>query len=508
MKKQTILNTQILQEGGEALYKKWFSQSKSKQFITHPDTIYFMITPDITGMDYVNNEPWQKFTAYLKQRKDKADLIRDNIPVFADVYADLEVVPYKGAQMYGLHFGIEDRFDVFVCPHVPNEKTPPIQVQLRSNFLWIGGMRNAFDEAYFCVRQVLKSYGLEIKEVQENRIDYAFHTNYINDLMNFFPENDLKKMQVSNFTRAEKQYDLQTFGDDEDITSDYLLIGRKKSNNALFVAYNKTKEVIEQGYKQFFIQIWKDYNLINDFDVWILERAFNKGSYESKDMFRCEFYFTYGTDDEIRKEIGEKLNNPDTPAKYWKKRAKGLVPDITIITNIEIRTKHKLYGRLNIPMLTTEQSPKKNIYNIFEQMSEIIRFITEDTIRFVKYKGEHADTERHKRPMADWWQRLRNAKMVEITDLWVIDYIRHYEHTLNLERQKSLTISKMAGTGAYLNVSKTTLSTPRGKECAEDPKEDLAHDWKIFLENLNDNDFRKYRLTKKKRMKDILRRYD
>ncbi|MDR2568955.1 MAG: hypothetical protein LBD23_01490 [Oscillospiraceae bacterium] len=408
--------------------------------------------------------------------------------------------------MYSCHFGLDSFFDVFVCTYVPNDKTPPIQVQIRSNSLWLDGIKDSFDKAYKCVEDVLASFDIKIKETQENRIDYAFHTNYINDLMNFFPEKDLKRMQISNFGRAEKQYDLQTFSDDEEIESDYLLIGRKKSNNALFVAYNKTKEVIEQGYKQFFIPVWKKYGLINDFDVWLLEKAFKKGKYEEKDRARCEFYYDYGKDDEIRREIYSKLQNPDTPLKWFKKRAKGLVPDMTIITNIEIRTKRKIYERLKKPFVTNDKTPKKNIYSIFNQMSEIISFITEETIRFVKYKGEHEQTERTKRPMADWWVRLRNAKKIEIENMLDIDYIRQYEHDLNLERQKSLTLNKLAGAGAFLNVTTGVFEYAKVKNKENKPRKDILTDFQRFYGELNDNDFRKYGIIRDKRQKDILRR--
>jgi len=504
MRETTIKNTTVCMENGEEFVSKWFSQRKRSQFITHVDTLYFMVKPDIDS--YKDSAEWEAFTSHLLEKKERADRIRDDIPIFDDVYEGLEVAPYKGAQMYSCHFGMQDFFDVFVCTYVPNDKTPPIQVQIRSNSLWIDGMVNSFDKAYGCIEKVLGSFGIKVKEVQENRIDYAFHTNYINDFLNFFPERDLKRMQVSNFGRAEKQYDLQTLSDDEDVENDYLLIGRKKSNNALFVAYNKTKEVIEQGYKQFFIPIWKKYGLINDFDEWVLERAFKIGKYEAKDKIRCEFYYDYGKDEEIRREIYDKLRNSDTPARYWKKRAKGLVPDITIITNIEIRTKRKLYDRMRIPVLVTDETPKKNIYNLFEQMSEIIRFITEDTIRFVKYKGKYSDLERTQRPMTDWWVRLRNAKRVEISDLWVIDYIRQYQHDLNLERQKTLTLNKMSGMGAYNSVTTGMFSVAKSEDPEKETKIDVLQDFKLFYENLNDNDFIKYKLLKEKRTKDILRR--
>jgi hypothetical protein len=504
MKREIVKNTAICTENGEDFFAKWFYKYTEKGFIKHVDTLYFMVTPDIE--DYEKSERWKNFIERLLKTELVSKKTGENIPVFEDVYKGLEVAGNRGAQMYSLHFGLEDSFDIFTCVNVPNSKTPPIQVQVRSQSLWIDGLQGSFDKAYACIEKVLKSFDMNIKKVQDNRIDYAFHTNYINNFKSFFAENDLGKMFVANFKRGRKDYNFHTCEDDKygdrEVESDYMTLGRHKSNNVFFRAYNKTKEVIEQGYKQFFIPIWKQYGLISDFDEYILKKTFVYGTYESKDKARCEFYYDYGKDKAIREEIYDKLKSPDTPAKWYVKRAKGLVPDITIISNIEIQTKHKFYDRLNLPQLTADESPKKSIYNLFEQMSELISFLTEDTIRFVNYKGKNAKIERTKRPMADWWIRLRNAKSVEITDLWDIDYIRTYQHNLDIERQKQLSINKMASMGAYMNVTTGIF------EIARETESDIKEDVKKFLTSLNDNDVKKYYRKKKKKAKEIMRKLE
>ena len=501
---KSVKNTLICTENDEEFYEKWFSQKKRSNFITHVDTLYFMVTPSIEN--YRKSPRWQNFTGYLESVKKQAETARDDIGVFRDILPDLEVRPYMSARMYSLHFGLKDNFDFFVCTSVPNKKTPPIMVQIRSNALWIDGMKNVFDKAYDCIERVLGKFAIEIKSVQENRIDYAFHTNYINDFINFFPEKALGKMFVGNFERGRKDFSFHTHEDDDCgngdrvVESDYFTLGRHKSNNVFFRAYNKTKEVIEMGYKQFFIPIWKKYGLINEFDEYVIKKVLSIcGTYESKDKARCQFYYDYGADIEIKNEIYDKLNNPETPAKWFTKTAKKLVPDITIITNIEIQTKRKFYDRKKLQTVTAEKSPKKSIYNIFEQMSELIKFITSDTIRFVKYKGEHAKTERIKRPMADWWERLRRAKKVEITEKWEIDYIHIYQHNLDFERQKHLTIKKKAKMSAFLDYSEGIFTNDTDDKTGRT----LVHDFQKFYEYMNDNDFRKYSENKGMGFKEI-----
>jgi hypothetical protein len=502
MKNDSITETRIYTENDAAFRAKWFSGRKEKNFIKHVDTLYFMVTPAIK--DYRESPEWENYITVLSDKKDKSRLIHENIPIFTDIHEGLETNGYIGAQMYSLHFGLEDSFDVFTCSGALTDKTPPIMVQIRSNSLWLDGMKGAFDKAFDCVEKILKSFGIQIKSIQENRIDYAFHTNYINDHMSFFAEKDLGKMFVGNFKRGRKDYNFHSIEEDEhgdrEVECDYITLGRHKSNNVFFRAYNKTKEVIERGYKQFFIPIWEDYGLINKFDKYILEKAFKTGKYEEKDRARCEFYYDYGKNDEIRREIYEKLQNSDTPAKWFTKRAKLLVPDITIITNIEIQTKRKFYERLKKPLMTNDETARKTIYSLFTQMNDIIEFITKDTVRFVKYKGKYAKIHRTERPMSDWWLRLRRAKAVEIgEDYFNLEYIRHYQHDMNLERQKILTVGKLASMGAYTSIKTGIFETAKESEST------VAEDMIKLLELMNDNDVSKYYKRRTKKQKEIMR---
>jgi hypothetical protein len=409
----------------------------------------------------------------------------------------LEVVPYKTSQMYHFHFGLFNNFDFFVCLSVPNKKTPPIMVHIASNALWIEGMKNIFDQSYDVIEKALGQFGLKIDKTQENRVDYAFHTNYFNDLLRAFPEKDLGKMFVGSFEEADGKCKLHTHEEDKygdrEIEKAYFTLGRRKSNNVFLRVYNKTREVIEVGKKQFFIQIWLKYGLINKFDEYCLFKAFAKGSYESLDRARCEFYCDYGTDMEIKREIAQKLNENDVPAKWWTKRAKGLVPAVTIITNVEIETKRKFYDKKNLPIVWNDKSPKGNIYNLIDQMSEIIRFLTDKTIRFVDYKGANAKIHRLKRPMADWWKRLRNAKKVEIIDKWEIEYLHFYQHNLDKRRIEQMGLKKLAKIGVYQEVAEGRTEP---KYSDEFHGSHIYHDFEKYFSNLNDNDILKYYDTK------------
>lgn len=483
---KSIKKTQIASEFSEENFNHWFTFNKNS-FISHVDTFYFLVYPLVHN--WREDERKLKFIDVLLDKKRKADTDRESQPIFEALYSNLEVKPYSGIMMYSYHFGLQDKFDIFVCESPPNEKTPPIMVQIRSQSLWLDGLKNSFDNACKCIENVLKSFDIDIEKVQENRIDYAYHTNYIQDLINFFPEKYLKEMQVSNFMRWHKEGYFYM----DDIGADYFTLGRRKSNNVFFRVYNKTKEVIEMGYKQFFVPLWLDNGLISKFDEFVLSKAFTYGSYASKDKARCEFYCLYGKDYRIRKEISKKLEDPDVPMSWYTLTAKGLVPDVTIVCNIEFQTKRKFYDRISIPQIISEKTYKYNIYNLFEQLKPITQFLTSETIRFVKYKGKNVEVPRHQREDADWWQRLRSCKPLEYTDEWIIDYFREYQKNLDIERQKATSVNKMARMAAYSLFDSDDVTT-------------ITSDINEFLSSLNDNDISKYYKVRDLTVKELKKR--
>ena len=479
MNYQTIQKSKIFQEFSLEKSEYWFTYQRSK-FINHIDTLYFVIYP----MSWADNPNKIDLCDYLKAAKVITNECGESQPLFENLFDGLEVKPYFGFQMYDLHFGKQDCFDIFICENPPTPNTPPIFVQLRSQFLWLLGSKNAFDVACDCVEAVLESYDIEILKVQENRVDYAFHTNYIQDLINFFPEHYLKEMQISNFERWHKEGNFV----DDDVFCDYFTLGRRKSNNVFFRVYNKTKEVIEMGYKQFFVPLWQSEGLISLFDKFVLEKCFTYGTYESKEKARCEFYLSYGNNPAIKIDIMQLLDNPDTPMKNYKKLADGLVPDLTVISNVEFQTKRKFYDRLDIARITKDTSHKANIYNLLECYYSIINKLTYDNIRFIKYKG-FVDVPRPKRPLADWWQRLRSSKSVDFeSDEQFVMMVREYQFNLDTERRKNVALSGIASTAAYLS------------RCKNSPFENDLYD---MIASLNDNDISFYYRKKSKRIKDL-----
>lgn len=488
MDSKVLSRYKIFSELTEEKAAEWFDYSPHK-FINHIDTLYYVVYPAIG--EWRTNDMKLNFCGFLRSVKEAAESCGDPQNVFEDIAEGIEVRPFFGFGFYALHFGKQDFFDVFVAESPPNKDTPPVFVQLRSNYLWTKGVKESFDESVGIIERILDSFGIKISRIQENRIDYAYHTNYIQDLLNFFPERHLKDMQISDFERANKEY----YFFDCDVFSDYFALGRRKSNNVFIRCYNKSKEVIELGYKQFFVNLWYDCGMISQYDKFLLEKAFVYGKYDAVQKARCAWYMCYGENPAIKLEILQLNENPDTPARIYKKLADQLVPDLTVVCNFEFQTKRKYYDRLDIPLITTETGAKQSIYNIFECYQTILDKLTcggdydkNGCIKFIKYKGDWAEVQRLKRPIASWWKLLQNCKSYELGGDLNFDILRKYQISLDAERRKNCALSGIASNVAYYKKAKDT------------PFENDLYD---LVLSLNDNDLRYYNRNKIKKYNEL-----
>ena len=244
MKSETIRETLIYKELGNEKADEWFKYTRSK-FITHVDSFYYSVK--IAG-DSGQDVGYRRLIAELRTLQDLARETHEPQPfISGDLFSELVVNPY-GNRMY--IYGVEhpDRFTIFFADRVPNMETSEIHIQLRSENIWTSGLDDAYRESLNTLSAVLDKYGISIGKITENRIDFAWHTNYIQNMLTFFKLENLAKMAVQNFDRGELGWKFK--GDD--IVVDYLAFGRRKSVNAFFRIYNKSQEVIEQDYKQFF----------------------------------------------------------------------------------------------------------------------------------------------------------------------------------------------------------------------------------------------------------------
>lgn len=485
MDTKMIRATRIYNEFSEEKAREWFSYTRSK-FISHVDTFYYSVK---TIGDWSLNLGSCALIGTLKVLKEQAEKEGEAQPFMEDdVFSDLVVKPRFGFGMYRYGISKEDCFDIFVAESVPNLQTSTIVVQLRSEGIWLRGLQDAFYESLVYLYGILERYAIQIGDITENRIDFAYHTNYIQDMLSFFKEENLGQMQVSSFKRWSKEGSF--LGDT--MYNDYISLGRRKSNSAFVRIYNKSKEVVEMGYKQFFVPIWRQNGLISAFDQYVFDRIFERGkqSWNYKEVARCLFYLDYGQDDEIKLGIRQLLAFEDSDVKDYKKLADSCVPDLTDVVNIEVQTKRKFYYDFLFPKL--EQPDwvplcERRIHKIFHMLQSIRDFITHDTIRFVKFKGEHAKLRRERRPTADWWLRL--SACGELGGI-SYDLCKEYQKRYDTQRSKSRSLTSIATLASLLEDWDTDDFS-----LSEDVADILCH--------LNDNDLKRYDTLRQKKRKEI-----
>ena len=113
--------------------------------------------------------------------------------------------PVTFSRFYSICLSYPEYFDIFLASVVPKAAdggesvTCECIVQLRSYMLWQYGVRDSFENSYQYIKAIVHFFGLEIDYVQENRVDYCWHTNYLNNPEKFFAPDSFYKMRVDRF---------------------------------------------------------------------------------------------------------------------------------------------------------------------------------------------------------------------------------------------------------------------------------------------------------------------
>lgn len=473
---KTIRNTLAYKEMNVDLAKEWFDYTPQK-FMWCVDNLYYTI--DVSGVI-------KSFISDLSILKRKT--IESNQPqnIIDNVFMN------EHSMGYSYHITKPHMFDIFI-----NDTASCIIVQLRSEGIWLEGLENAFYDSLLTVYSILEPYDITVATITENRIDIAHHTNYIQDFQSFFKEENLAAMQVSRLKRYTKQGDLIH----NSASGDYVAFGCRSSNNIFVRIYNKSKEVVQMGYKQFLVQIWYDNGLISKYDKYIFDDIFENAQrkWEYRHISRCKFFLEYGKDETIKDSIRQLLSKGTNEYLKYKKIADGCVPDITSITNVEFEVGRNFTRSIKhldidfpIPLepdfiqtdpLTGETATwipanERRIYSIIHSAHVIRKHLTTKSICFVKYSGKYKNIEKKKRPIADWWTRLISCGNAKVN----ATLSRDYQHKSDLIHFKIRSLNSLASFAAHTNHNDSAET-----------------DFEMFINNLNDNDLERYHRIKNKK---------
>lgn len=434
------------------LRKKYFDLKRNK-YLHNIDTLYYSV---FLKDDSNDDECVSHFIEDIKNSKEN---LLSSGEESLDFVEGFEVLRGRHSD-YAHRLSVRDCYDIFVTTHIRNSNTPRIMVQIRSFYLWTEGIEKSIYQSFDRVSKLLNHYGLQVDKVQENRIDYAFHTNCIQNPNKFFSLEKLKSICHGSLTRGKLIFDLHSKTQSYDI--EYLSLGTHNSNNLFFRTYHKSKEVIEMNYKSFFFDIWFDNGLINFYDKYCYEYAYKIGRYDKIYEAMLKFYLEYGQDIKLKQDINLLLRDTNAKLEDIKSFACSFMPPVTKILNIEFETKRKYYYYYQdaIEMLPCSSKVSKldKLFKIVENRKIFIDMLTENVVCFKKDEK-----------YLDFWKRLKSVKIKSLSN----DKIKaNYNTDVDLDKLLKRALNSVMS----YSVHKSNLS------------DDIVTDFIDVLANLNDND--------------------
>lgn len=454
--------------------QQFWHARKSKQFLKNIDTFYYAVFFDQDFTPYsqdVNVINLRKFCSELKKLQDAYDLDFGK----KDKY-HVSYIP-GSFSCYSVRFMKPEFFDFFLAPQTLTDTTPHAIMQLRSRPLWEDGVYAAFDESMKFVKAFAESFGLTIREVRENRCDFACHSNYLHDPQKFFQDEHFAKMWVGKVGRDKDHFrqlnSHSVIYDDDEIEKDYIAIG-KRGDNCFIRIYLKSKEVVQQGYKGYFLKLWYLSGLISRYDLWCLEEAYKRKSWAYLPYAQLDWALQ--NDDELsdgdKKYIKDLLEADKADFNVVRKAAKKYTKPVTKIFNIEFQCMRGMSKSFELIHKPQNTGVCGRVYDYLDNYELIYEYLTRVSMRLVR--TDCTDTNKSRRENCEFWERLRKAKTIDFKKSKKdVTLIRKYSSNINLEVRKKRAISSVSSFGYAMT---------------QDDEGNILDDMSMLISIMNDND--------------------
>lgn len=485
-------NILIMDEFSDDLNKYWFD-FKQKKFLHNIDTFYYSVkfVNDFTGD---SKEPdvltLRKFLH--NKRSQLLSSFDSDVSISFGELGNLNMLPLSFGGFYNVCMEKPDEFHIFFAPIVPrgsndSSVTSEMIVQIRSYMLWMYGVHEAFSRSFAYVEFFAKRFNLQIDFVQENRVDYCWHSNYLSNPEKFFSIENFYKMRVDRYKGA--VFNTEKVGS-EDYLIDYIALG-KRGQKCFTRIYLKSKEVVEMGYKPFFFKVWLFHGLINRYDLYCYEECFKRYSWEYLDIARLKFYCEFGGNEFYRDYAREFVFKNDMQLNVTdeiRKLANYLTPKINYVVNVEFQTMRK--ASKSFPLVpfkdNSDKGVCKRIYDYFDNHYLIANYLTKNIFRLVEPSG---DSNKSRREDCGFWKSLRKTKMPDVLiPKQELSFVRQYNRNLSAEVMKQQLVNKAVMLSFY------------NKGINQDS---LAQDLMDSLMVLNDNDVKRAMRYKQKKSRQL-----
>lgn len=418
----------------------WFKYTRQK-FLHSIDTFYYSVKLD---NDLTRNSEdifVKRFREYFDEIE-MPDYVNsmEGVPLsFPGLQEQLNLLKLRYGYFYNICLDVPDMFTFFMADTVPSASddegdsvTSEIIVQIRARLLWELGAKLAFDKSMEVLKVILDYFQLTISKVQENRCDYCWHSNYLQNPSQFFRIDNMIKMKVTRYKDVNYHYEYKP---NDEYENDYIAHG-KRSDKVFLRIYLKSKEIIDASDKTWFFQIWFFQGLISRYDLYVMEECYKMERWSNLDKARIKYYLEYGSDAAYKSQCKEILDGTRTISpNSLNKLADKLTPKVTLVTNVEFQTMRKSSKSYILKEFKNNTGPCKRVYDYLDNRSRIIEYLTHDTFRLVQPEG---DVNKSRRDYCNFWKRLRQTRLV---DTYIpkakIKLVREYSRNLNKEVVKS-----------------------------------------------------------------------
>ncbi|MCL2358027.1 MAG: hypothetical protein FWC70_12895 [Defluviitaleaceae bacterium] len=415
-----------------------------KKILPTIDNLYYSVFVEDDGSD----ETAKKLAPLLDALSEKKAAVKETRE--AQPFSNGLVVTLKSAaKQYNICLSEPDIYDIFInsSENLPNKGTNRIHSQLRAFGLWTRGIDSVLDDSFRKIESLLADYDLKISRVQENRIDYCFHTNIKTDVNKIFNENNIKYFETTldgGFDHFKKdKSDGATV-----LHRNYYMFG-KKDGAWLARFYDKVKEVIEVGYKSFFFKMWHDNGLISFYDRYCMEYALEHQNVDYMEKAKLAFYVEFGTNAARREKYETMLNNPSESLADFRQTAAKFFPPTNPVINVEFQTMREFYKYSDrfidesLKPLERECHPQlSRLYKILDNRYVFLNWLHGEGLYFADGKNEDGTPK-----YSDWWERIRNVKLGGIKADEKL--LRKYEHKMDKKSVIRQTIGKIASVSVY-----------------------------------------------------------
>lgn len=207
----------------------WFD-FKQKKFLHNIDTFYYSVKLCNDFRTDTYDRAVLEFRRVFENLKNRMGY-NDSIPFFlAPIGKNMNLLNLTFGKYYNICLECPDYFHIFVASKVPpgaggsGSVTCEIIVQIRSYMLWMYGVHAAFEKSMEYVQALVDQFDFTIANIQENRIDYCWHSNYLSNPEKFFSIENFYKMRVDRYRGA--NFHTEKVGT-SDYEIDYVSLGQR-----------------------------------------------------------------------------------------------------------------------------------------------------------------------------------------------------------------------------------------------------------------------------------------